>query len=220
MPQPISQTFRDEKNKQENAPIFLYEIEVDGATTLYYAEYDIPVVFGSPPHTYTPFPLGHEAISSNIQGEIDAVKVKLSNVSREIGAAIIQNNGLRGKKVTVKLVFADHLDDPTAYISDTFYIDGSVITEGMAEFTLTSGLDLYDINIPGRIFERDYCQWEFKKEGCWLWSGSAWTAPSGFLHSDVQCDKTRKGIAGCSYHVNSLRFGGFPSIPTRGLFFV
>jgi len=194
----------------------LYEIEVDVSTTVYYAEYDQQVIFGGIP--YLPFPLSHELISTNAMGEVDAVKVRLSNVSREMGALLIQNNGLKGKKVTMKMVFSDHLDDASAYISDTFYIDASEITEQEASFLLTSKLDLYEVQIPGRIFERDHCQWQYKKEGCWRWSGSAWIAPSGFINESTQCDKTLGGPTGCRYHLNQLRFGGFPGIPSRGLF--
>jgi len=218
MPYPINQTFRDEKNKEENQPIMLYEIEVDESNVLKYAEYDIEVNYGG--NTYIPFPIKHEIISSNLAGEIDAVKVNVTNISREIGALLIQNNGLKGKKVIMKLVFADHLDDPDANISDTFYIDAYELNENAATFLLTSKLDILEVQIPGRIFVRDYCQWQYKKEGCWLWNGSAWEAPTGFTNEATQCDKTLKGSSGCEFHNNKLRFGGFPGIPSRSLFYV
>ena len=218
MPYPINATFRDEKNKKENAPIMLYEIEVTPSNILYLAEYDQDVIYGG--ETYLKFPLTHEMVSMNIMGEIDAIKLKTSNVSREIGALLIANDGLRGKRVTLKLVFADQLSDASANITDTFYIDGSSINEGAAEFLLTSKLDIYDVELPGRMFERNYCQWTFKQEGCWLWSGSDWVAPSGFANGGVDCDKTRAGTVGCKYHVNGRRFGGFPAIPSRGFYVV
>lgn len=196
----------------------LYEIETSPSNIIYIAEYDQDVVYGG--NTYLRFPITHEAISTNMLGEIDAIKVRAANVNREMGALLIAHEGLRGKKVTLKMVFADRLDDPNANIEDVFYIDGAFINQEVVEVILTTKLDLYDIQIPGRLFDRDHCQWTYKQEGCWIWSGGAWTAPGGFANEATDCDKTRAGGKGCKFHMNSLRFGGFPSIPSRGLYVV
>jgi phage-related protein len=167
-----------------------------------------------------PFPLTHEGIGTNALGEIDTVRVKLSSVDRTIIATLVTNNGLIGSKVVMKLVFLDQLADSAANISSTFYIDSVESDQNNAIFILTSRVDLYEVVIPARMFERDHCQWIFKQEGCWLWNGSIWTAPSGFLNGTIECDHTRVGTVGCKYHVNSSRFGGFPAIPMRGLYVI
>lgn len=219
MPETINQNYITEKNKAANSPIMLYEITIPSpASVLYLCEWDVSVVYPtSGGHTYIPFPLSHEGVGANILGEIDSVRVKLSTVDRSIITTLVANNGLIGSKVVMKLVFADQLADAAANISATYYIDSVSTTEQEAVFNLTSKLDLYEVVLPGRMFERDHCQWTFKQEGCWLWTGGVWTAPAGFLHSDVDCDHSRTGSVGCKYHVNSSRFGGFPAIPMRGL---
>ncbi len=219
MPQEITSAFRDEKNKGSNRPIMLYEFYFP-VVTLYYAGYDVDVPYPTGGQVYTRFPIKHEGISTNLQGDIDAIKVTVSNISRLLGSLILSNDGLRGVKVVMKLVFADLLSDANANITDTFYIDASEITENTVTLILTSKLDLYQVELPGRLFMRDACPWEFKKEGCYLWTGGVWTAPVGFVHADVQCDKTRRGPEGCEYHSNAQRFGGFPAIPSKGIYIV
>ena len=221
MPQEVNNAFRDEKNKESNRPIMLYEFYFP-AVTLYYAGYDVDVYYPTGGQKYTKFSIKHEGIATNLQGDINAVKVVVSNISRILGSLILSNNGLRGVKVVMKLVFADLLSDANANIADTFYIDSSEITENTVTFILTSKLDLFQVELPGRLFMRDACSWEFKKEGCWLWAGGVWTAPTSpvFLHADVQCDKTRRGPEGCEYHSNQLRFGAFPAIPQKGIYVV
>jgi lambda family phage minor tail protein L len=220
-PEVTSANYITEKNKSENTPVMLYEISIPTpAYTLRLCEWDsiihYPTAGGE---DYLPFPLKHEGIGVNALGEIDTVKVTLSAVDRTIISTLIANNGLLGYKVVMKLVFLNQLADPLANVSSTFYIDGVETTEQEATFNLTSKLDLYEVTIPRRMMERDHCQWTFKCEGCWLWSGTAWIAPTvpTFLHSDVDCDHTRTGTTGCIYHANSTRFGGFPGIPLRGI---
>jgi lambda family phage minor tail protein L len=223
MPYEINDTFRDEKNKQENRPIMLYVVNVNGVPTLRLAEYDVDVEYPSGGGTnYLKAPITHEGVSMSATGEIDAVKLKVSNVSREIWATVMAYNGLRGEQVTMRLVFADHLDDADAHRDWVYYIDAPSYDEEKEEasFLLTSKMDLHEVQLPGRIFERDYCQWTYKKEGCWRWNGSAWEPRSGFTNEATECDHIRNGPAGCKFHTNSHWFGAFPGIPARGIYVV
>jgi lambda family phage minor tail protein L len=223
MPETINATFTGEKNKLENRPITLYEIEVGGASTLWLAEYDATVEYPSGSGTnYIPAPITHEGISINAMGEIDAVKMKVSNVNRQIWAVVMAHNGLRGEKVTMRLVFADHLDDAAAHKDAVYYVDAPDYDESKEEatFLLTSRLDLYEVKTPGRIMQRDECGWTYKKEGCWLYSGGTYAARANFANEAAECDQTRDGAAGCRFHHPSgpLPFGGFPGIPLRGVY--
>lgn len=217
MPTEVTNTFRDEKNKQVNAPITLYEVEIDDTTELDIAEYDVPVVYGG--KVYTPFPITREGIPMNLSGEIDMVRVAVANVNQQMGAYLLANNGLRGKKVVMKLVFSSLLDDPDAHIDNEYWIDGAIITEQTATFNLTSKLDLLQVQIPLRSFIRDFCPWDYKKLGCWIFTGT-YSPPSGFANAATQCDKTRKGEHGCEYHNNVKRFGGSPTMPARRVYVI
>lgn len=224
-----SSSFVEEKNKQENAPIRLYEIEdYDGASNnLYFAENDEDVVYGTlyyltdtdgnritdtdgdyiivnytPQVTYTRFPIVCERISENTQGEIDSVRVSLANVSQLI-QAYLKNYDFRGKKVTITTVWRGYLDDETVSIEDIYYIDSYISDMKNVSFTLTSKFDLLDVEIPFRKYSRTYCAWKFKSTEC------------GYSGGESTCNRT---LQRCRELENVLRFGGFPSVPARRLF--
>jgi len=198
----IDTTFKTEKNKQENRPVFLYTVyNYDGeGNNLYFAEYDQDVVYNG--ITYQKFPITHEYIAENTQGEIDAVKVKLANISRLIQAYLEQYD-FRGKKVSIKMVWADQLDDPDAYIEDIYYIDSITADQDNVEFTLTSKFDVLDLELPTRRYSRNYCSWKFKSSEC------------GYTGPETSCNKT---LQRCRELGNVKRFGGFPSIPSKRIF--
>lgn len=191
-----------EKNKAENAPIFLYEIfDYDGnGSNLYFAEYDVDVVFNS--ITYQHYPITHEIVADNAAGEIENVRVSASNVSRLI-QAYLEAYDWRKKKVVIRLVWANQLVDPTATLTFTYYIDSYTTTQDTAEFNLVPKIDLLDYNLPGRIYSRNYCVWKFKSTEC------------GYTGDTTTCNKTK---AACQALENFTRFGGFPSVPSRNMY--
>jgi len=201
MPREIDATFKQEKAKQENRPVFLYIIEdYDGSNDLYLAGYDEDVVYNAV--TYIRFPITHEFIGENNQGQIDQVKVRLANVSRLIQLYLEQYD-FRGKKVVIRMVWADQLSDPDAYIDDIFYIDNYTADQNNVEFTLTSKFDVLGVDLPARRYARNYCGWKFKSNEC------------GYAGAETSCDKTQ---ARCKQLNNYQRFGAFPSVPTRRIY--
>jgi len=190
-PQSPSADFITEKNAETNKPIFLYRVQIaadpdaDGAEDdLYLAEYDEDVEFfkdENTAQTYTKFPITHESVSENTGLVVDTVQVSVMNVSREIQAYLEANDGLIGRKVTIRQVFADYLTDPDAYIEDIFFIDSvPSYDEKVINFTLTSKFDLLKLTLPRRYYRRDFCQWKYKDQGCWLDDGDgtfSWPTP-------------------------------------------
>jgi len=235
----VSAGFKAEKNKETNQPIWLYQVEVepdpnpDDVPDLFIAEYDEDIDFPVPPTgsirrpsgtVYQAFPLQHEGVEENIEGRIDEFQVTMGNVDRTVQAYLEQRDGLRGRKVTVRLVFYNHLDDSSACIEDVFYVDSVSVGDRSATFRLTSKLDIMRVELPRRRFSRNFCAWEYKREGCWLSSdapGVDWEAPEGFVAEDTNVDdECDKRIETCALHNNRARFGGFPSIPTGRTTFV
>jgi len=200
----LNATFITEKNKQENKPIFLFTLyDYNGSdTNLYYAGYDMNVTFDS--HEYVKFPITFERIGENTKGEIDAVKIMLANVSRLI-QAYLETYDLRGKKVRILTVWADHLDDADAYTEDIFYIDNYTADQDNVVITATSKFDVLGVEIPARKYSRNYCAWKFKGS-----DGSC-----GYSGDETTCDKT---LQRCRILNNSSRYGGFPSIPSKPIF--
>ena len=201
MPRDVNATFRNEKAKKENAPIFLYMLkEYDGVDDLNFAGFDQDVTYNGT--VYTRFPIRHEFVAENNQGQIDQVKITLANVSRLIEFYLEQYD-FRGKKVIIRTVWADQLLDPDAYIDDVFYIDNYTADQSNVEFTLTGKFDVLGIDLPARRYARNYCVWKFKSAEC------------GYAGAELTCDKTQQR---CKQLENYQRFGGFPSVPTRRIY--
>jgi lambda family phage minor tail protein L len=198
-------TFKSEKNKASNQPIYLYTIhDYDGASNnLCLAEYDTNITYDS--IVYTKFPIKHDEIPENSQGEIDTFKVVVANVNRTI-QAYLENYDLRGKKVTITLVWANQLADADAHIDFIFYIDNYTANQSTVEFILASKYDIIDLTLPRGIYNRNYCRVKFKSAEC------------GYAVEGAQttCDKRK---ATCKVTMSNIaRFGGFTSVPTHRLF--
>lgn len=198
----ITEPFKEEKNKKENSPIFLYTIfDYNGeGGNLCFAGYESDITYDG--ILYTRFPITHEHIGENTKGEIDTVKVTVSNVSRLI-QAYLESFDFRGRRVSIKEVWLDKLDDPDAFIEDIYYIDNYTADQLNAGFTLTSKFDCLDLELPARKYSGNYCSWKFKSDEC------------GYGGSETECSKT---LARCRELSNQLRFGGFPSVPRKRMY--
>ncbi len=195
-------TFKSEKNKASNQPIYLYSIEnYEGSTDLNLAEWDSDIIYDGV--TYTKFPIKHDEISENSQGEIDTFKVSVANVNRLI-QSYLEGYDLRGKKVTITIVWANQLADADANIKFIYYIDNYTATQDTVEFMLSSKYDIIDLTLPNGIYNRNYCRWKFKSTEC------------AYAGAETTCDK-RKDTCKTTMS-NIARFGGFPSVPTGRLF--
>ncbi|GAG29228.1 unnamed protein product, partial [marine sediment metagenome] len=96
----------------------------------------------------------------------------------------------RGNKVTIRQVFYENIDgepaaDTSAYVEDIFYIDAATTTETAAQFTLTTKLNILDIQLPLRRFSRNRCWATYSGEGCWEEDGAGgWSQPTDFVTDD------------------------------------
>lgn len=198
----VSASFVEEKNKLTNRPVFLYTVfDYDGAGNhLRFAGFDADVVFDSV--TFQKFPIAHDHVQENTNAEIDQIKIRVSNVSREI-QQYLESYDLRGKRVSIKQVFMDKLNDATCYLEDFYYIDNYMADAIAAEFVCTSKFDVMQLQLPARKFWRNYCAWKFKGTEC------------GYAGGETSCNKT---FARCEELNNKARFGGFPSIPSHRIF--
>ncbi len=198
---PINATGIAEKNKAESQPIYLYTIHLyDGSQDLRLAEYSADVTFDG--LVYQRFPISHDQITENSSGEIDAVRVRVSNISRLI-QEYLELYDWRKKKVTVKLVFANQLADADAFIDFVYYIDSWTADQDNVEFVLTSKLNVLSARLPAGMVWRSMCGWEFKSTEC------------GYAGEETVCNRTK---ARCKELANYSRYGAFPSISTRRMY--
>jgi lambda family phage minor tail protein L len=199
----LDSTFKSEKNSQSNQPIYLYTLhDYDGASNnLYFAEWDSDITYDG--ITYNKFPIRHDEIGENSGGEINTFNLMVANANRYL-QAYLETYDLRGKKVTITLVWANQLADTDANIKFIFYIDNYTATEDAVSFTLTSKFDVQSIALPLGKYNRNYCRWKFKSTEC------------GYAGAETTCDKRKTT---CKITMSNLaRYGGFPSIPSHRLF--
>ena len=198
----LDSTFKSEKNKSQNFPIYLYTIHLyDGINDLHLAEYDADITYDG--ITYTKFPIKHAGTEETSSGQIDKVTVSIANVNRLI-QAYLELYDWGGLKVTITLAWSNQLSDTDANIKFVYYIDSYSASQETVEFTLTSKLDILDAQLPYGKYNRNYCRWKFKSTEC------------GYSGSETTCNKTTQD---CELNKNNiLRYGGFPSIPSRRIF--
>lgn len=208
MPLDTNAAFKEKLRAKNKKPIFLYTIYdyIGDGNNKCFAAYSQDVVFDGV--TYTKFPVTHDQITENTEGQIDSVKVQLSNVSRLI-EYYLQNYDLRGKKVSIKLVDADMLDDPDAYVEFSNYIDSYTSNVKDVVFTLMSKFDILNLMLPSILWMRDWCQWEFASPAVRALGRGA---ECGYTGSETECNRTWQR---CQALGNSRRFLGARAIPGR-----
>lgn len=198
----LDNDFLVEKNKPVNKPIYLYTIyDYDGAdNNLNFAEHNENVEFDSV--TYTAFPITHDEISDNSQGQTPEIKLRVANISRVI-EYYLNIYDLRGKKVLVRLVWKDKLDNADIKYDFVYFISNYTSNEKVVEFSLLPKVDMLGLVLPKRTYSRNYCQWRFKSDEC------------GYSGAETECNKTKQK---CKELDNYVRFGGFPAIPSKRLY--
>ena len=207
----LERDFVTEKNKLQSAAVItLYDVQLDESTWIYVCNWTASVTFDS--QTYTPIAIKRGAISHDSSGKITSMSLTVGNVSRVISGYLETYDGMIGMKVIVTTVFANLLDDPNSKVVEEFYIKTAVADESKVTFSLVAKLDILDVFVPRRKFTRNFCQWEYKRDGCWLTTGATFEAAAGFNNTPL-CDRTLGGASGCEFHTNEERFGGFPGIP-------
>lgn len=168
--------------------------------------------------TYVPFPMSIEPIGSNISFEIMDMTVAVSNINKVVGNAIQTANGLRGNRLYHMKVFNDLLSDKSYCIKEVMYIDSITISPTEVSFKLESKFNIIDVEIPLRMYYRDFCGFTYKSPECGYgfdyYIGAGVNASGQYpLASEDNCDHTLRGPNGCLAHDNTCRFGGFMVIP-------
>lgn len=193
--------------------------------------------------TYVRFPMKFSGVSVSSDGTIDKANITVANVERTLMRYVELYDGLAGCRVTVLTVYERFLDytytvhmadtvagsgwydanhiaitpgtsvgagtvthvanggaDPTACLSDEFLIDSYTANEQAIVFQLDAVVD-FEIKTPRRRFTPWSCYWKYKDP-----------TTCGYVGSLPTC---KKSLADCAAHGNSVRFGGFPGVPSN-----
>lgn len=160
MSRTVSTDFIDAKNSQTNQPRWLYEIETD-SVILYLTNgpsditYDGQLYKGQPAGGAPGGTIEHQGLSENITGRMDNVKLSVGNVDQIFQAYLESEDGLRGKTVTIRLVFADDLSNDESQIVWDFTIDYSTASSETIVFDLVWQNDPLSRMFPTQLMDRE-----------------------------------------------------------------
>lgn len=191
----------EQKNKPTLSYYVLYELNL-GSSALRFVNNDTAITFDG--NIYQPFAVAHSQISENSNNEVETIQITVSNISR-YAQQLCEDNELRKKSIKIIIVFKDELATNTAKIEDIFYIDTYEISEQNVIFTCTSKLDVLNVVLPGRIYTRTYCKWQFKGVEC------------KYAGAETSCTKK---FDRCIELNNTENFGGFPGIPSKKVYVI
>lgn len=199
MSKDLPASVRAELEASQLKPITIYELFFTNTEIGRYAEYDKDISFAG--LTYSAVPIQYEAIETSTEGEVGNVRVTIANANRAIGLLTEQYAGLSGCLVKIRSVFADHLGD-TSMIVERFwgYVSSVRFPDAIScSIEVTGALDLDNVVVPRRYYQREFCSFVFKNADTCKYAGALTT-----------CKKT---IEDCITRGNVQNFGGFPLIP-------
>lgn len=186
----------------DGAWLVLLEIQfaIDGIEPIRLVRNTENITWGG--YEWQAFPFELDPAEQNSDGEIPALRVRVSNVTRGIQYYLEQGNGGVDSSVVVRVVHSANLGTGVFELEEEFVVQQTSYDTTWATFTL-GGSNNLKRRIPQRRILKDFCPFQYKGPECKSTSG--YTA----------CGKT---LAECRARGNSHRFGGEPSIPISGLY--
>ncbi len=227
-------TFSQEQGKPSGAePIYMYVLNASktGINYLYYANYNQDV-YGwrldsngnttTATQLYTGLPIGLDSVKTEISGEISNINVSIPNTNRVVESFIQTQDYLRGKEIYILTAFAKHLPtgsssrhigtlpDKNAIMKEKLFVDSTTSDDQAVTFSCKPKFTIKHVQIPGRTFARE-CSWALN--GRYVASECD---PLGSVNiaSFATCDGS---LDNCKQRHNVKRYGGFPSIPRKGI---
>ena len=147
----------------ENKPIELYEIYSIGDATLYFAQAEDHVVFGT--QTYTAIGIRREPVRTSVELEVDELSVRIDNVDLAFSKRAIASDFI-GRPLIVKKVFRENLGSATQYVP---IFEGRMDEPTLDQQALTvrvrSWLDALHHQIPRRVFST-LCNYQLYDASC------------------------------------------------------
>lgn len=208
--------------------LFIIDLSTYGGGLYYFtssAKETMPIQFQG--NTYTPIDFKADGFETNGTGSLPTPKIQISNVKREITAAVLQYNDLVGCKITRLRTFRNFLDDgvdadPNAMLPvDIYVIDRkSSHNKLFIEWELAASLDQQGRMLPNRQILRDTCthryriwnpdtgSFDYSKVTC-PYVGTNYFSSSGDSTFNAGEDKCGKKLSDCKARFQNA------SLPTR-----
>ena len=214
-------------------PINMYVVNasLSGWEPLYYVNMNQDVygyslnssgVMQSTATIFTGLPLNVSEMNTNTSGDIAEVTLSVPNTDRGIEAIIQDRQYLRGREIYFIAGFAKHLPsgstayhigtspDKNSFLKEKLFVDSVSSNEQAVSFTCRSKFSIKNIVLPRRTFSKE-CTWAMI--GRYAATECAYDNTASYPTCDGSLDS-------CRIRGNSERFGGFPSIPGRGIYVI
>lgn len=146
---------------------------------------------------------GFDIAIKSESGKQSEVSMTIVDYTQAIQGYMQQYGGGVGSNVTLSIVRGDALDKP-AEIVEYFQVIGSSAADYMATFQLGAENAIMQV-FPRRQQRRDFCQWRYKDPTTCKYAGAL-----------TSCDLTLQGPNGCAAHGNTINFGAYPGLNSRG----
>lgn len=192
-----------EKNKLDSTGAFLVLLEIDfeGESPIRLVHNTEDITWNS--YTWYAFPFDIEDIVEDARGQLPNVTIRVGNATRVLQTYLDDSLGGLGAQVTIRVVHSDHLTLTTPEFEETFEVIGCSVDAHWVKFTLGAENPMLQ-RCPKQRFLKDHCRYkEFKGTLC------------GYSGGETDCNRT---FERCVALGNEARFGGFPGIPTGGVY--
>lgn len=154
---------------------------------------------------YQPIKIEDSGATQDTSGKLSELSLTVANLDGFL-QYYIEEYDLCGNTVIVGLVLVDLADESVfAVVQDEFRISAISIDDTQATFSLSCGIDVLRLSLPGRKAYSQLCPWEFGGEDC-----KKVKAPG------EKCSQT---WLDCQLKNNTKNFGGFPGILNERFYF-
>jgi len=233
----FSASFRVEQAKEEGSflvDMYVVNASYSGWDPMYYANINQDI-YGfqmnasgnlvATEQLYTGLPIERNSLSNNTDSEVPEVSISIPNVDRTIEGVIQNYNYLRGRDIYIlsghtKFLpagsSANHIgevDDNNNFLVEKFFVDSTTSSSESVTFSCKPKFILRSAVFPSRKYSRE-CAWALMGK-----YGGTECDPNASINtaSFPTCDGTLKE---CEERHNKHRYGGFPSVPRRGIIIV
>ena len=147
---------------QANKPLELYEVYLDNQT-LYYAQAEDPVVFGT--NTYTSIGLTRSPVHTTAELQVDEVIIKLDNVTLDVTKAIVTKDYI-GRRLVIRKVFRENLSSSSlSIIVFDGRMDEPILNQNDLSIHVRSWLDALQNYVPRRVYST-LCNYQIYDADC------------------------------------------------------
>jgi len=178
---------------------YLFQITVDSGNYIYVTNHSETVTYDG--LDYEPAPIVIGDMNEDGKGNLESISLSVSNVNRT-AIAYVEQYDLQGNDVVIKLM--NHSDNTVVIEMGTYQIMEITADQRAVNFIL-GHYNFFKLTFPSNRYNKRRCRWQFKSTQC------------GYVGIHSECNFTLDGNSaddpGCTYHVNTERFGGFPGIP-------